>query len=276
MSQVLLCLHGWGGSKESFAQLREALNDSDVNILTPDLPGFGSEPEPDKPWNVDDYADWVESWLAIQNSKFKIQNSSYLLLGHSHGGRIALKIAARQATNNEQRATNNMHIAHLYLCAAAGIRHPRILRRSLGFLMAKSGKALLRIPGLRRLEPLGKQLLYKVLRVHDYERASSVMRETLQRVRDEDLTPLLSTITIPTDIFWGTKDSMTPFADGLFMHKRIKGSTLHTFPGMRHGIHRTNASAIADVIQSHIRQQDEHVHEVHGRENKSRSNMLHR
>ncbi len=56
MKHVLVCLHGWGGSKESFTELREALKDSGVEILTPDLPGFGSEPEPDHPRTTNDYA----------------------------------------------------------------------------------------------------------------------------------------------------------------------------------------------------------------------------
>src|SRR3989344_3049617 len=63
MTPVLLCLHGWGGSKESFSELREALKNTDIEILTPDLPGFGSEPEPDRPWTVDDYAEWGAKWF---------------------------------------------------------------------------------------------------------------------------------------------------------------------------------------------------------------------
>src|SRR3990167_11456027 len=63
MPTTLLCLHGWGGSKESSTERREALKDSDITILTPDLPGFGSEPEPSRPWTTDDYAEWVAEWL---------------------------------------------------------------------------------------------------------------------------------------------------------------------------------------------------------------------
>ncbi len=252
MSQILLCLHGWGGSGESFAELRDALKDTDLVILTPDLPGFGVEPEPDRPWSVEDYADWVERW--IRRSNVKGQMSNVLLLGHSHGGRIALKLAARQSMSNEQRRTKNeeLIIEHLYLCAAAGIRHRRILKRSAGWILAKTGKLLLAIPGLRRLEPFAKRLLYRLLRVHDYERASPVMRETLQRVRDEDLTPLLPSITIPTDIFWGTDDTQTPLKDGRLMHRLIPQSTLHVFPGVRHRVHRDRAAEIAEVIRSHV------------------------
>lgn len=233
MTTTLLCLHGWGGSSESFTELRAALTSADLHILAPDLPGFGNEPEPDRPWSVDDYADWVERYIE------KNIEGRFLLLGHSHGGRISIKLANRPIA---------ARIDRLYLCAAAGIRHPRHFKRIIGLVLAKGGKVLLGIPGLKRLEPLGKKLLYKLVRVHDYEKASDVMRKTLILVSAEDLRGLLSTIRIPTRIFWGEQDSMTPFSDGTLMHERIEGSTLHAFPGVRHRVHRDRATEIAAII----------------------------
>lgn len=230
---VLLCLHGWGGSKESFTELRAALKGRDVKILTPDLPGFGKEPEPARPWTVTDYAQWVEHWLGKQKISEPIH-----LLGHSHGGRIALKIAFR----------GKIKLRHLYLCAAAGIRHRRTLKRSLGLTLAKPGKFLLSLPGLKQLDAVGKKALYKLLRVHDYERASPVMRQTMINVTQEDLTALLPSIKVSTDIFWGTKDTMTPVSDGKLMHAKIKKSELHLFPDAKHRIHRDKAQEIAAVI----------------------------
>lgn len=249
---VLLCLHGWGGSKESFTELRAALKDADLEILTPDLPGFGNEPEPDRAWTTDDYADWVASWLQqqLRITDFGLRNQKIFLLGHSHGGRIAIKLAAR--LNSEIRnpqSTISFPIDHLFLCAAAGIRHPRHFKRIIGLTLAKAGKFFLSIPGLNLLQPLGKKFLYKLVRVHDYEKASPVMRETLRKVSAEDLTPLLHLITVPTDIFWGEEDRMTPVSDGRLMHRLIAHSKLHTFPGVRHAVHRERARDISSVIQ---------------------------
>lgn len=239
-----MCLHGWGGSKESFSELREALKGSSIEVLTPDLPGFGQEPEPRKPWSVDDYADWVENWL---KHHYQLSTTNYQLhiLGHSHGGRIAMKLAARKT----------FPIAHLFLCAPAGIRRPRHLKRILGLILAKTGKFFLAIPGLRALKPLGRALLYSLVRVHDYERASPLMRATLMRVTREDLRPVLGRITVPTDIFWGTADRMTPIADAHVIHAGIKGSRLHTFKGTRHNVHCERAREIAEVIFSRWRRE---------------------
>lgn len=236
MRNVLLCLHGWGGSKESFSELREALRGSDIEMLTPDLPGFGDEPEPSKPWTTDDYVEWVLDYL---ESRINNQESRIFLLGHSHGGRIAIKIAAE----------HRLSIAHLTLCAPAGIRHVRHFKRILGLTLAKCGKVLLSIPGMRALQPCGRKMLYKLVRVHDYEKASPVMRQTLINVTEEDLRPLLPLIHVPTDIFWGEEDHMTPVSDGYLMEKKIQGSRLHIFPGLRHRVHREKAGEIAEVIR---------------------------
>ncbi|MFA6038877.1 MAG: alpha/beta hydrolase [Candidatus Peribacteraceae bacterium] len=235
---TLLCLHGWGGSRASFTELRAALKGTELTILTPDLPGFGKEPEPAHPWTVTDYAEWVERLVKMK----EIENPLFLL-GHSHGGRIALKVAYR----------GKVKIKHLYLCAAAGIRHPKHFRRALGLMVAKPGKLLLSLPGLKQLDGLGKKALYKLFRVHDYETASPVMRQTMVNVSKEDLRPLLPFIKMPTDIFWGEKDGMTPVSDARLMHERIKKSTLHLFPDVRHRVHRDKAEEIAEVIRKHLR-----------------------
>lgn len=240
---VLLCLHGWGGSKESFTELREALQGKDIRLLIPDLPGFGDEPEPKEPWHNDDYVDWVIEYLKKQgmgNGESEIH-----IVGHSHGGRIAIKLAT-QLPNPESR----IPITHLYLCAAAGIKHPRHIKRAIGLTLAKTGKFLLSIPGLKLLQPIGKKLLYKLVRVHDYEKASPIMRQTLINVSREDLRPLLKDIKVPTDIFWGKDDGMTPYGDALIMEKEISGSRLHSFEGVRHRVHRDRAPQIAEVILS--------------------------
>ena len=234
MRPVLLCLHGWGGSKESFDPLKAELRHADLTILTPDLPGSGEEPEPKQPWSVDDYAAWVESWLKRRDVLGPVA-----VLGHSHGGRIALKLATR----------GHLPIHHLYLCAAAGIRHPRHIKRIIGLLLAKTGKFFLSIPGFNRLQPVAKKFLYKLVRVHDYESASPIMRETLMRVTAENLRPLLPTITLPTVIFWGEDDTMTPVADGYVMYKAMKKSRLYTYPGVRHAVHKDKAHDIAHIIE---------------------------
>ena len=243
MRTTLVCLHGWGGSKESFTELTKALQGrSDLRMLTPELPGFGAEPEPKEPWTVDDYADWVDAYL--RRTCPASADTRLFVLGHSHGGRIAIVLAARQSMSK----TSGPAIERLYLCAPAGIRHARHFRRIIGLTLAKSGKALLSLPGLSAMRPIAQRFLYKLVRVHDYERASPIMRETLRHVSAQDLRPMLPTIALPCDIFWGTDDRMTPISDSRIMAHAIPQAILHVFPGVRHAVHRDRAGDIARCI----------------------------
>lgn len=242
MPLTLLCLHGWGGSKESFEELRKALKDTDVTILTPDFPGFGDAPEPQSPWTNEDYVAWIAKYIREHI------RGPYALLGHSHGGRVAIKMIASLPTSYPLL----LPPTHLFLCAPAGIRHPRHIKRIIGLTLAKTGKFFLSIPGFKHFEPLGKKLLYKLVRVHDYENASPIMRQTMINIAREDLRPLLPKVKIPTDIFWGRDDRMTPYSDAQIMHKEIRNSILHTYPDIRHRVHRDKAKEIAEVIRDRI------------------------
>jgi pimeloyl-ACP methyl ester carboxylesterase len=237
MKPVLVCLHGWGGSKASFLELQAALAGADIDLLAPDLPGFGAEPEPDRPWALDNYVDWADGYIRTHAAGRRLH-----LLGHSHGGRIALTLAARKA----------LPIEHLYLCASAGISRPAGIRRLLGKALAAIGKAVFAVPGLSHLAPLGKKMLYTILRVHDYERASPVMQKTMALVIAGDLRPLLPLISPPTDIFWGTDDRQTPYRDALVIREAIAGSVLHSYPGIGHRVHRDRAPQIAEVIRARL------------------------
>lgn len=239
MRATLLCLHGWGGSSSSFNTLRTKLQDADVEFLAPDLPGFGTEPEPDEPWNVDSYGTWVVGWL----KKNRQSKGPLLLLGHSHGGRIALKLVASGTLTPD----------HLYLCAPAINRHHRYrLRRKVGQTLAKTGKAVLSLPVLSAFAPLGKTALYKLMRVHDYEKASPIMQKTLVLVTQEDISLLADRISVPTDLFWGNEDSQTPVEDGEFLASAIKPCRLHRYAGVRHAVHCDRAAEIAAVIRHAI------------------------
>lgn len=236
MRPTLLCLHGWGGSKASFNPLREALADVDLEILTPDLPGFGREKDPAKPWTVDHYAGWVTGWLTTERKS----DGPLWILGHSHGGRTAIVLASK----------NVLPIDHLFLCAPSINRKRRYaLRRTIGVTLAKSGKFFLSLPGLSLLAPLARRTLYRMLRVHDYERASPLMQQTLLLVTKQDLSPLLPDITVPVDLFWGEDDRQTPVSDASYMQKLLPHCNRHIYPGTRHAVHTTNAHEIAAVIR---------------------------
>ena len=75
-------LHGWARSREDLAGPLAGLN-----ALAVDLPGFGASPEPPEAWDSRAYAALIAEVLAGLDRP-------QVLLGHSFGGRVAVKLAA--------------------------------------------------------------------------------------------------------------------------------------------------------------------------------------
>jgi len=197
---AVLLLHGWGADHTLFAPLMELLAKK-YHVYALDFPGFGQSPEPAQAWCVDDYADQVLAFL----SALGIEACS--LLGHSFGGRVIIKLCARQLP--EPRLNK------IVLVDAAGIRKipsKKSLRRTKRY---KLGKKILRpFPKLRKAwaERHGSA---------DYRAASPMMRQVFVKVVNEDLAPLLPLIRQETLLIWGRNDADTPLADGQRMEREI-------------------------------------------------------
>ena len=86
--ETVLVLHGWGSNIGVHAQMIDLLAQK-YRVIAPDMPGFGESEEPDEPWNVDSYVDFILEFL----KDFNI--SKLILLGHSFGGRVIIKLCSR-------------------------------------------------------------------------------------------------------------------------------------------------------------------------------------
>lgn len=88
MSHTVVALHYWAGAGHEFGALRPLLA-PDVQLLAPDLPGFGQQSAPlHFDYSVQAYANWVADYLV------RLRVTDFTLLGHSMGGKIALLLAA--------------------------------------------------------------------------------------------------------------------------------------------------------------------------------------
>lgn len=84
----IVLLHGWGQNIEMMQFLGDPLSNS-YRITILDFPGFGESEEPQEVWNITDYANMLHELL----TKLKIENPT--LIGHSFGGRVAIRYAAQ-------------------------------------------------------------------------------------------------------------------------------------------------------------------------------------
>jgi pimeloyl-ACP methyl ester carboxylesterase len=69
---------------------------------------------------------------------------------------------------------------------------------------------------------------------------------------DEDLTPELPTLNIPTLLLWGDADPISPVRVGQRLTSLLPHAELHIFPGGDHDLANTLAHDIAPLIDEHL------------------------
>ncbi|MDR1928343.1 MAG: alpha/beta hydrolase [Oscillospiraceae bacterium] len=209
--EAVLLLHGWGTDQSLFAPLIQLLAKR-CRVLALDFPGFGQSPEPSFAWSLEEYADCVLRFLQALG----IERCS--LLGHSFGGRVILKLAARRLPSPK--------LQKLILVGAAGIKPEQSKKASLRQKRYQMGKRLLTLPPVRALFPEALEALRRRHGSADYRAASPLMRQVLVKTVNEDLAPLLPLIQPPTLLIWGRNDTATPLADGRRMERDIPDAGL--------------------------------------------------
>lgn len=160
-----------------------------------DFYGFGETPHPDFALSLDDF---VQSVITLINY-YKMKN--VILVAHSFGGRVAIKIAAKYGYLLEK----------MVLVDAAGLKPRRGVRYHYRLLRHKILKAL-KVP-----HKAGSA---------DYRQLPSIKKKTFVNIVNENLTALLPKVTLPTLIVWGNNDKETPIYMARKLNKKIMGSGL--------------------------------------------------
>lgn len=209
----LIFLHGWQSDGAIWFPVINVSDLKDFSIFCVDLPGFGKSQTPETPFGVSDYSDVIEEFIKKMNLRRNC------LVGHSFGGRIAIKLAAARPDL----------IDRLVLADSAGIRvkTPAI---SIKNVLAKIGKVVFSAPLIKRARPY----FYKLIASEDYLAASPEMRNILVRVVNEDLTPLFRDIKSKTLIFWGELDKETPIDFAYKMRENIQNARLEILKNAGH------------------------------------------
>lgn len=214
----ILILHGWGLSGSVYKDLASELKKHGFRIYRPDLPGFGKEKISEKPRGLGDYVDFILHYVKLNGL------NHFTVIGHSFGGRIAIKLAA----NYPQL------IDRLILTGVPGFRGKSCLKIFTFNILAKGGKLVV---GIFRVSKLGyymRKILYRLASTTDYYKAKGAMRETFKKIIDEDLVSSMRRVQCPTLLLWGKEDKITPVWMAEKMVKEIKGAKLMVVSGENH------------------------------------------
>ena len=267
------------GSQKGSTGLSPLWNQRHFQILIPDLPGFGKSEEPKENWDLDDYVEFVDEFIKKINRKggfelvknilekkiagsivpqgcgAQVQNGStglsplwsqrtesqrFILIGHSFGGQIAIKYAARYPEKIEK----------LILTGAAGIKHKLTAKQKAFFIMAKTGKAIFSLPIINNFQKPVYKIFSKMAlrRKKDYYNASSQMKEVMKNILAEDLTDYLGKIKSSALLVWGREDKTTPLADGDIMNEKIENSKLVMIDGANHSLPYQKPEEFAEIV----------------------------
>jgi pimeloyl-ACP methyl ester carboxylesterase len=189
--QHLVFLHGWRLSRESLRGVGILFQDA-FRVHLIDLPGFGDLPAPPPDWDTIKYADLLQAYLSSHVT------GPVVLIGHSFGGRVALRLAARRLPQ----------IAGLVLMAVPGLPArgcSRARLRRIGIRTLR--RALVSMRTLTGPGPLAWHT--KRYGSKDYL-AAGELRSVFVRVVNEDLTESARASTCPVLLVYGSDDTESP------------------------------------------------------------------
>ena len=200
--------------------------------MSPDLFGFGSSVQPPEAMGSGGYAtavvDAVRNWTGSKR---------VLLVGHSFGGRVALKIATAAPDS---------------VCGLIIAGTPLFRSRT-------RARPPLRYRTIRRLNRLGvtsDARLESARARHgsaDYLAASGVMREVLVRVVNESYEDDLAGLRCPTAFVWGRGDTAAPVSDARRAQRIVDGSTLEE-RDCGHDVHLEHPELFVETIDRLVQQ----------------------
>lgn len=231
MKKILL-VHGWNHDNYTSSGCTDAWSNrllfiealsTHFEVVRFNLPGFCGEKEPERPWAISDFTQYLD--LVIQKEKPDI------VLGYSFGGAILL----------HWKAVLGNKTIKAFLVSPAIIRRYENKSVSIGWL-----KAIL--PG--RLNTFARDFyLAKVVKNPYYAKASPTMRETYRNIVGLDLRGDLLEVSDELVLIYGEKDSATPpelVKDFLVLRK--SHHKLHVIEGGGHDIANTHTDEMVATI----------------------------
>jgi len=233
----VILLHGWLCSLDTMKPIANVLQN--FRVYNVDLPGFGKSDMPEKPFNTNNFGDFLDGFI----KQLKIENP--ILIGHSNGGRTIINYAGRQLGN----------IKKIILIDSAGIKPKRKLGYYIRVYTFKILKKFLGIfPNVEMFNNIRERVLGK-FGSSDYKNSPEILRKTMSIIINEDQTELLKNIKASTLLLWGENDTDTPISDGKIMEDNIKDASLIEIKGAGHFSYIDSYNQCIEIIKEFIKEE---------------------
>ena len=217
----VVCLHGWGRSATDFTAVCSGLNAASVY-----LPGFGTIDPPASAWAPADYADWLAASLD--------ETHPVILVGHSFGGRVAVRLAAKYPHLVKALVLTGVPLTKLHQAKGPDWRY-----------------ALVRfLHGLRLVSDQQMESARRRFGSADYRAATGVMREILVKTVAEDYLDYLATLNMPVEMVWGEFDKPAPLDVAKIALGKIAHGRLTVANGSEHLLDATLVGHLRDAIHA--------------------------
>lgn len=213
---TIVMLHGWGQSLESMRLLGDLLSRFyTVHVI--DLPGFGHSEAPEADWDTTQYAERISQYIDDENL------GSVIVIGHSFGGRVGIRLASRYPDKVRRLILINSGGLRARLEGARKNRAERIK------LIRSTVKTIDGLFGTK----LFQQWFVPRYASTDYKNAGA-LRGILVKAVNEDVSEDAAAIKCPTFLLWGERDTETPVDIAYRLKQLIPGAMLTVLPGKDH------------------------------------------
>ena len=211
--ETVVLIHGLGGHAGNWFYTVRALDDYDVAV--PDLPGHGDCRLEQLEWTPDELFElFVAEIDAITDDR------PLIMVGNSLGGWLSILYALHYP----------QRVRRLILVNSAGLRFdyptrlllPRTRRDARQIIGAVFGDEAPRVPGFMLDALIREANCSPIARALEYSGEPPYVGDRL------------ADIEVPTEIIWGTEDTLIPHSHAYELQKKLRNSRLYLMPGLGH------------------------------------------
>lgn len=236
-TDTVVLLQGWGTSCDIYDSVAESIS-SKYRVIQFDMPGFGDSDEPKEAWSVDGYADFFLELMQCLN----IDKAT--LWGHSYGGRVIIKLLARDNIS--------FKIDRVVLVDSAGVLPQKTFLQKVKVFRYKILKKIVSISWVYKICPELIDEWKNKQGSQDYRNATPIMRQCLVKAVNEDLTPLFKKNKLDTLLIWGDLDTATPISDAKIMEENMEKAGLAVITGTGHFCFLENQMVFSRIMKSYF------------------------